>query len=533
MNTQEQVRPWTAARVGFLGLLLGVWAAWANSAEFPDQHGHGPVVFTGAVPKAHCGPRDRPEGGLQGQTTPAERASGDSQNGYNCNLELVSQFRGEGAVSQNGPTYFDECAYFATNNNPLQQHRGVVVLDVSDTSRPLLSEYLDDTLAMANPHETLRANAPRKLLAAAQNNGPDFAVYDLSADCRTPALKGEIQLTGSQAHMGNFAPDGRTYYVGQNNRGIGGFLYVVDLDDVAHPKELPPWQFLGDGRPHGIWLNAAGTRLYAGQPGLFGNTGSSIGPDGLVIDDVSDYQFRRPNPQIRIVSKLFWQDQGQVEDMLPFSMHGRHYVVSTDESGGAGGAGGLAGAGQRGASPYGYPNIIDITDETNPRIVSKLMLEVSEPANCNALLNDPPDVGAGAPAYNEERCAVNRMDNPTMLACAFQNAGLRVFDIRNLSRPKEIAYYKPPAPRTAVLPGSGSWAPGVDLTVDRIAGYPRFHTVVRERGKGRGRDDERRERDRGESQLWTVSDGNGFQVLRFTDHFKAEHRDLFEDSAED
>src|SRR5215467_13096886 len=68
----------------------------------------------GPVPKAQCGPSDRTERGLQGQTTSEERASGDSERGYHCNLELVGQFRGEGAFSQDGPSYFDHCAYMAT-----------------------------------------------------------------------------------------------------------------------------------------------------------------------------------------------------------------------------------------------------------------------------------------------------------------------------------------------------------------------------------------------------------------------------------
>jgi hypothetical protein len=63
--------------------------------------------------------------------------------------------------------------------------------------------------------------------------------------------------------------------------------------------------------------------------------------------------------------------------------HGRHYLVSSDESGGAGGVGGLAGACARGAAAFGYPNIIDITDENNPRIVQKLRLQVSDPVNCH------------------------------------------------------------------------------------------------------------------------------------------------------
>ena len=51
---------------------------------------------------------------------------------------------------------------------------------------------------------------------APKNNGPNFAVYDISADCRHPVLKSSIDLPGSEGHMGNFAPDGRTYYVGQS-----------------------------------------------------------------------------------------------------------------------------------------------------------------------------------------------------------------------------------------------------------------------------------------------------------------------------
>src|SRR5204862_2761566 len=87
-----------------------------------------------------------------------------------------------------------------------------------------------------------------------QNNGPGFAVYDTS-DCRHPVLLADIQLPGSQGHMGAFAPDGRTYYLTQSFRGIGGFLYIVDLIDPSNPQMLPPWQFLGDVRPHGLALN--------------------------------------------------------------------------------------------------------------------------------------------------------------------------------------------------------------------------------------------------------------------------------------
>ena len=79
----------------------------------------------GPVPRAQCGPSDRTESGLQGQTTSEEGASGHSELGYNCNLKLVGQFRGEGGFSQDRPSYFDHCVYMATENNRLQAHPGI------------------------------------------------------------------------------------------------------------------------------------------------------------------------------------------------------------------------------------------------------------------------------------------------------------------------------------------------------------------------------------------------------------------------
>src|ERR1044072_8291178 len=235
------VRGFAIATVALLGLLLGT-----------------SIVLAGAVPKANCGPLDRTESGLQGETTQEERFSGDSELGYNCNLELVGkepQGAFEGAYSQDGPAYAGDCAYYGTDNvTPQQQHLGVRVIDASDPRHPRVTAYLDDTAAARAPHETVVTHEGRNLLAVAENNGPDFAVYDIS-DCRPPVLLANIQLPGSQGHMGAFAPDGRTYYVTQSFRGIGGFLYIVDLADPSNPVMLPPWQFFSDGRPHGLELN--------------------------------------------------------------------------------------------------------------------------------------------------------------------------------------------------------------------------------------------------------------------------------------
>src|SRR5207244_10621829 len=158
-------------------LLLGLLLSNVAFAEAGGKPANG-IGSMGPVPKAQCGPSDRSESGLQGQTTSQERASGDSQRGYNCNLELVGQFRGEGAFSQDGPSFFGHCAYMATENNPRQAHPGVVVIDVSDPKNPHATVYLADSPAGLSPHETNKVNEARGLLGLSQSNGPNFAVYD-------------------------------------------------------------------------------------------------------------------------------------------------------------------------------------------------------------------------------------------------------------------------------------------------------------------------------------------------------------------
>src|SRR6185437_11766128 len=106
-------------------LVTSLTLASISSANTADR-----IPPTGPVPKANCGPGDRTEGAMQGETSRQERLSGDSEKGYNCNLELVGQFRGEGTKSQGALAWSDHCAYYTTTNNPLQEHRGTIVLDV-------------------------------------------------------------------------------------------------------------------------------------------------------------------------------------------------------------------------------------------------------------------------------------------------------------------------------------------------------------------------------------------------------------------
>jgi hypothetical protein len=551
MNRKDLVRLFAISAAAVPGLLL--------SASIASAQDIAPDGFPGSIPKAHCGPTDHTESGLQGETSLRERMSGDSETAYNCNLELVGeepQDTYQGAYSQDGPAYYDVCAYYGTDRAATGQ--GIKVIDVSDPQHPVVSAHLTDTPAALNPHETVASNANTRVLVAGQSGGENFAVYDVS-NCRQPVLKSSIILPGSSGHMGAFAPDGKTYYLSQNPccSGVGGPLYVVDLTDPSNAKQLPTWNFAGDGRPHSLDLNpqgfapglGEGTRAYMGQGRSWPFADAQ---DGLVITDVSDYQLRLPNPQIRIISTLFYPDQGTAESMVPLKIKGHPYILSLDEAGAASGAGGWPVACQRGVGAFGYPQIIDVADELHPKIISKVRLEVADPANCAALLAEtPPDVPGTAPGtnlpaisgttnYSGEACIADNPDDTKMIACGFQNAGLRVFDVSDPTHPKEIAYWKSGAVRTRVLPASGSWAAGVDRTVDKIAHWVRWVVV----GKGKGQDKAGQNGNgngigngvggepgnSADIQLWTVSDGHGFQVLQFSKSFTAQHKDLFKNT---
>src|SRR3954470_6663120 len=110
MNKHDFIRLIAASSVAASGLLLGTGIVSAQTIAWDG--------FPGSIPKATCGPTDHTESGLAGETSMQERFSGDSQTAYNCNLQLVGQEPQDtyqGAYSQDGPAYYDVCAYYGTD----------------------------------------------------------------------------------------------------------------------------------------------------------------------------------------------------------------------------------------------------------------------------------------------------------------------------------------------------------------------------------------------------------------------------------
>ena len=461
-----------------------------------DPEDPGPVPLT--VPKvASCASGDKPETALQGQVPAALRAAGFG--GFNCNLTLVGQHQGEGG-NWSSATFTDgagrTCAYYATAvPNANRQNPGVPVIDMSNRSAPMRIASLT-TPAMTDPWESLRVNDRRQILIAdnGQNGGggPEVDVYDLSGDCRTPQLLASLAV-GSGAdggivppqsvigHEGNIAPDGLTYYIGDIRRGA---YHAVDVTNTTKPKLIATYNIANLGLAtgttvHGLSTSNDGNRTYAV---VLGRAVSAPGPapmpansinNGFAIFDTSDIQARKPNAQFKLISTALFQDGSFAQHTIPVMINGKQYLVMVDEGGSAGLANEAAAraACSAGLAPFPMARIYDISDEKNPKVAAKLMLETHDLKNCDQVI---PDItGLSIFTYGSHYCSVDNRDNATALACGYFNSGIRVFDIRDPERPKEIAYYNPKSAMTSMAGSShavfGQWrAGGPDWCASRL-----------------------------------------------------------------
>jgi hypothetical protein len=452
--------------VGLSTLSAAIAMALAGCGGSSDDTTVADTAIPLTVPKATCGTGDVPETGLQGQVPASVRAAGFK--GFNCNLTLVGQSRNDGASWQHA--FFKDqaghsCYYYDTSSSTVNRtHQGVVTIDASDPTKPTPTAYLT-TIGMNDPWESLKVNNRRQLLAAVNalngNGGPEIDIYDVSGDCRQPQLLSSLPVgTGAdggfvaavKGHEGSFAPDGLTYYA---SNLFPGYVYPIDITNTTKPKMLG--QFLMPGPvalTHGMSISEDGNRGYFtifGQ-GAAQVTAPATATNGVVIADLSDFQSRIANPKMRVISTLILPDGSAAQHTIAIKIQGKPYLVEADE-GGAGGnnAAGWAKACAAGLPAWNMARLIDITDETKPVVVSKMQLEMNDPSKCDQVIPDL--AGLSGFTYGAHYCSVDNKQEATTLACGYFESGVRVFDIRDPLRPKEIAYYNPPAVTTP-SPGS-------------------------------------------------------------------------------
>jgi hypothetical protein len=416
----------------------------AGALAFGTASAQQPVTTPPATPKADCGPGSRPETGIQGRVSPEDHTSGRAALGFTCNTELVGQYRTPNAIGTVGgfkvERYVDanghDCAYYDTTlmypTNILDQEGGVNVVDMSDPKNPTVTARLV-TPAMDTPHESLVVSQKRGLVAAVAGNLSTnvgiIDIYDISKDCRQPELRSSTPM-GFLGHESGISPDGNTFYSASPGTET---LVAVDISNPSLPVPLS----FGNYDSHGLSISADGNRAYVA------GTGS-----GLIILDTSKVQARAPNPTMPEIARLRWPTMSIPQNAIPVTIGGHPYVVEIDEFGSR--------------SKVGAGRIIDIADEKKPRVVGDMRLEVHQPANFAALANDA-GVNNPVQGYAGHYCNVPSRVDPGIVACSYILSGLRVFDIRDPQRPREIAYFNAPVdpriiPAGGVSPPPSNWA---------------------------------------------------------------------------
>ena len=328
---------------------------------------------------------------------------------------------------------------------------GLTVLDASDPRRLKPVEFFsggdftrthhlqaaDDLLLVANganvvamqSYDNLRSYFENTLADSITNRKPfraGLSIHDIS---RPPAMReiAFLQMPGLGINR-LWWTGGRYAFVAAHFDGFTDhILVIVDLKEVTKPEIVARWWLPGMNRGAGETSNVAqGRRVALHHMLTSGNRGYGAWRDGgLTVHDISDPL------QPRLLSHVNWSP--------PFP------------------------GGTHTALPLPRRNLLAVADEANAERCAKgtfytWMVDVRAPENPVpiATLPTPEDrdycaSGTFGPHNLHENRPGSFQSEDTLFA-TYNNAGVRVFDIRNAFAPREVASWVPPTPARMLDP---------------------------------------------------------------------------------
>jgi len=250
-------------------------------------------------------------------------------------------------------------------------------------------------------------------------------IYDISTPGR-PRLIGEMLVEGLGFH--------RIWYVGGRYAYVAALLdgytdhvfMVVDVGDPAHPHEVGRWWLPGmwsAGGESPTW--AKGDRVALHHAIVAHDIAYGSWRDGgLTLIDVS-------NPsKPALLAHRNWHPPfgGGTHTSLPLTDRvptAKPYVVVADEA-----------VLDDCADQVKYTWLVDVRESTNPVTVSTF----PTPAE-----RDYCKEGGHFGPHNLHENRPGAFQSSDLIFATYQNAGVRVFDIRDPYRPDEVGYFVPPA----------------------------------------------------------------------------------------
>ena len=257
----------------------------------------------------------------------------------------------------------------------------------------------------------------------ARNWSAGMAIYDISRPTE-PRQIGFFAVDGIGIHRIWYV-GGRYAYVSALLDGYSDYIFLtVDLQDPTRPVEAGRWWIPGMHLAGGETQGWPDGRRYALHHALVeGDTAYACWRDGgLTVLDVAD------RSQPKLIAHRNWSPPYGGGTHSPLPLPKRGLLVVADEA--------VLDHEEDGRK---HTWIFDVRDPANP--VSIATLPTPDEADYTAK-------GGHFGPHNLHENRPGSFVSDTLIFATYQNAGIRVFDIRNQYRPKEVAAFVPGEPAT-------------------------------------------------------------------------------------
>ena len=344
-------------------------------------------------------------------------------------------------VGQTGLNGHGDCMHinlkdgFAFVGHMGESRVGTSVVDVSDPSRPSVVAQLETPVGTHSHKvqvvgDVLLVNYERSPFEQQPSGWTGgLKVFDVSKPAE-PRELAFLKMPGKGVHRMTYWEAPFAFMSGSDAGLIDQFLVIVDLSEPSRPHEVGRWWFPGQNTgageapswtPGGGHGGAPGSKRYAlHHPLIRGNRAYCGWWDaGLVILDISD--LNKP----ALVSHVDFGSDVSTATHTALPVPGRDVLVVTDE--------------QLVTDCNGMQTrvrVVDIADERHPLVVSEF--PVPEGDFCSR--------GGRFGPHNVHEMRPGTLSDSNTIYMTWFNAGLRVVDISDARKPKEIAYYVPEAP---------------------------------------------------------------------------------------
>lgn len=345
-------------------------------------------------------------------------------------------------------------------------HNGWTILDVTEPEDPKFVKFVpgpeNTSTIQMEFHDSLMLTALQKKAPnwggdANKPNDEGVLLWDVSDPTNWKQLS--QWKTGSTGIHRIGYPGGKYANLAANMPGFRGQILVfLDVSDPQNPKEAGRWWMKGqkegdDPARRDIsfygpaLISADGTKAYLGY-----------GP-AVVVLDISEISKPREIGELTLSPPF---GGIPVHDVLPIPGKPLLFAHAEGTAGGDSPTGPLACS-----SPLSLVGMIDIKDETKPRLMS--VFPLPEPPK-GAPYSDFCDKGGrfGPHNTNLEYHLPDVEKQADLIYLTYFNAGLRIFDIHDPRMPKEVGWFVPPTPtrRYGPLPYDKLVSQTEDVLVD-------------------------------------------------------------------